>query len=220
MLDPIRLPTRAIRDQGDDVNCCTSCALAACLEATRQDYPELSPVFHYYVSRRDWRVDRGLTMGAVFSGRIRNGICTQDLHDPPYSKEGIRVAPSGHARDDGRARRAKRDRLERFPHYPLRSSRLEWELREALDRGHAVLLGFRLDARYADLGSGADRWEARGPATGAVGHAAAVIGYEDAAGAFVIQDSRGPAFGRGGQWYLPYSATRSSLLLEAYEIAG
>ena len=93
-------------------------------------------------------------------------------------------------------------------------------MRAALDRGHGVLLGIRLDGRYSDLLGGANRWDARGPAMGGAGHAVAVIGYSDRVQAFVIQDSRGTDFGQGGQWYLPYSATRSNLILEAIEIGG
>ena len=45
-----------------------------------------------------------------------------------------------------------------------------------------------------------------------------MIGYDDVVGAFVVQDSRGPDFGRGGQWYLLYAAVRSAMLTEAFEI--
>jgi hypothetical protein len=43
-------------------------------------------------------------------------------------------------------------------------------------------------------------------------HAVAILGTSAARSAFVVQDSRGSAFGAGGQWYLPYRHADSSAI--------
>ena len=52
MKQDVRLPPRReppVWEQSD-VECCTSCALTACLEAKHPDYEKLSPIFHYHKS--------------------------------------------------------------------------------------------------------------------------------------------------------------------------
>ena len=46
MSDSTQLSPRKIWQQ-QDVECCTSCAIATCLEALHREYDVLSPIFHY-----------------------------------------------------------------------------------------------------------------------------------------------------------------------------
>jgi len=44
------------------------------------------------------------------------------------------------------------------------------------------------------------------------------LGTSESNAAFIVQDSRGPTFGRGGQWYLKYDMTIGSAIDAAYTL--
>ena len=213
----VSLPARRIWDQGASVNCCTSCALAASLEALHPDYRALSPVFHYYLSRPGHVGNRGLTEGQALSGAMRFGLCLQSLHPQPIVLSALNVRPSSRATSDGR-RRALR-RAGRRLYRRLGSSDRVGLWRRALDLGHPLFLVIHLDSSYDALErGGAAEWIPSGSVAAGRMHAVAALGYEDSARRFVVQDSRGPAFGLGGQWYLPYRNCVSNSIEAAYEI--
>jgi hypothetical protein len=215
----VKLPARAIRDQGLEVNCCTSCALTACLEALRRDFPELSPLFHFRMSGSHAGTS-GLTEAAALgTGRV-HGFCLQSLYPAPLSNRGLTLAVSRQAIADGRTRRLadrQNNRLWRVAGAPDRV--LSWK--SALNRGHPIFLGIATDAPYDSLRtSGITSWVPSTAPPGSPGnHAVAILGYDDASAHFIIQDSRGRSFALGGQWFLSYrDATRSNRITASYEI--
>lgn len=215
----VKLPCRVIRDQGRTVNCCTSCALSACLEAARPDLPELSPMFHYRQSGGR-SGSRGLTEEAALAGAGSHGFCLQSLHPVEISDHGLSTPVSQEAIDDGRTRRL-RDRSGRPLWRPAGSPDRVSSWRSALDRGHPVFLTIATDHAYWNLGSSnLSTWEPTTEAPGTAGdHAVAILGYDDARGHFIVQDSRGTSFGAGGQWFLPYAAAqRSNRITASYAI--
>lgn len=215
----VELPARAIRDQGPEVNCCTSCALSACVEGLRTEVPELSPLFHYRMS--GGRVGaRGLTADAALAGGRIHGFCLQSLHPPAITGQGLSIPASQLAIDDATKRRLRNRQghpLWRASGFPDRVH--SW--RSALNRRHPVFLAIATDSPYWDLGSpGVTTWvPSTAPPGGDGDHAVAVLGYDDDARQFIVQDSRGSSFGAGGQWFLSYrDAARSNRITESYEI--
>ena len=211
------LPAGAVRDQGGEVNSCLSCALAAGVEAAKPDSPILSALFHYYWSRPGQSGVAGLTMLQGFAGAERRGFCFRELYDPSPSRSGLRSRPDGRAISDGRLRRfLRRGGRRAYVHLPD-SSRVDgW--RRALARRHPVVAGLLLDESYWEMRDGDPVWKATGPRKGSQAHAVAVLGFDDRAEHFVVQDSRGESFADGGQWYLRYRVCPSPLIEEAWAL--
>lgn len=217
----IKLPARAIRDQGGTVNCCTSCALSACLEALHPDFPELSPMFHFRMSGGQVG-SRGLTEEAALIGAWRDGFCSQSLHRVEISEQGLTAQVSSTAIDDGRKRRLRNPRgrpLWRATGAPDRVHR--WK--RSLDDGLPVFLIIATDPGYWQLATpSVSAWEpATAPPRASGDHAVAVLGYDDDRGHFIVQDSRGSGFGVGGQWFLSYpTAQRTNRITASYAIGA
>ena len=215
--DDIKMRTRERVWEQQDVECCTSCAIAACLEAMYRSYDVLSPIFHYYKSgaspKSGLDPERALVLaedhGLPLYSQHRYGLTREDLKQPPT--------------DDAVAD-AERRRLQRTVYYRQRFERLEnfdrqHHIYTALSRKHSVLLAIWIDDAYWRMkDAGTDVWKPEGPRKGDLGHAVAIIGYESSTDRFVAQDSRGEAFGAGGQWYLHARDCDSSMIVEAWEI--
>jgi hypothetical protein len=91
----------------------------------------------------------------------------------------------------------------------------------ALSAGHPLLLVIYPDSSYRLMENGArDRWTADGDHASMNRHAVTVIGYFRNSASFVIQDSRGPKFGRGGQWLLSERAAASTRHLDTVHEIG
>lgn len=215
------IPARAIRDQHSEVNCCTSCALAACLEGLRPDLAELSPLFHYHLSG-GLAGDRGLTDTAALAGGFVHGFCLQTLHPHPISRIGLATVPTSDAVSDGKKHRLSNQHGQLLWSW-IGTLDPEHSWRRALDSGQPLFLAIAPDTAYARLAdAGVDTWEPTTAPPGQPGtHAVAVLGYDDGPRHFIVQDSRGPGFGAGGQWFLPYDTARSSnRITAAYRIGG
>jgi hypothetical protein len=220
----IELSSQRVRDQGSDVNCCTSCALAACLEALQPDGEALSPLFHYHLSRPGGAGNSGMTDTAALAGAYKYGLCVSRLHPTAHEPEPVTLAaveerPSGAAIDDGRTRwlRGRRPGVKLWRRIRRTDAEREWKL--ALDRKHPVFVGILLEASYRSMkGGAADTWRPQKAFGLLPGHAVALLGYDDAARRFIVQDSRGTSFGRQGRWFLPYESVASNAILDSFEI--
>lgn len=218
-LSTVRLPARRIRDQGPTVNACMSCALAAGLEAWRDDSPELSPLSHYFWSKPGEFFTDGLTLPEAVRGITKRGMATQILHAVPFTADGVSVPPGQEAEADGATRRlvqpgTGRTRLLRLP-----NSDREHTWKKYLRAGRPLLLVIGLNEAYRAMAQGAgDRWSGTG--LGGEPHAVAILGFDDATdvAAFIVQDSRGEAFARKGQWFLPYSEIDSPLIHHVHAV--
>jgi hypothetical protein len=213
----VSLPPRSLRDQGSTVNCCMSCALAACMEALDARTPELSPLSHYFWARRNPHFLGGLRYLEAERAAMENGICTLLLHDPPYDAAGAACEPSSEALRDGATRLlVGRRGLPRLRQMDRSDREARWK--QALRSGFPLLLLFSTSAEYLNLSASNPRWTGAGFAVD--DHAAAILGFNDdeRVQAFIVQDSRGTAFAQQGQWLMPYTELNSPLIRDAYAV--
>jgi hypothetical protein len=217
----VRLPARRFYDQGTRINCCLSCALATCLEARYPSYPALAPLFHYYWARPSRARFDAVTISNAFLASQLRGFCKLVLHDHAFTEQGATMLPTDDAMRDGESRRmgVDPDTGEVLAVWLPSSDPLPWWKR-ALSLGYPILLGIVPDDAYWALRNGLERWRAPGPAAPGAKHAVAVLGYDDAESAFIVQDSRGQEFGRGGQWFFDYDGLDSPLVYAAYGIGA
>lgn len=202
-----------------DIPCCVSCAIAAAAESANPGWEALSPLFHYFVTRT--QVMGGapaqmisLSLEDANSAMQDSGICLNRLHDRAMNADGIAGAPSPTARSDALTRRLRP--ISTLP--PVRRITLlgdqnrvqEWKM--ALLTGKPILAGIDLPAAY---GKSMKRASTEGGRLGP-SHAVAILGYRDSEQAFVVQDSRGPEWFSGGQWWMPYAFAQSGFVYRAY----
>ena len=92
-----------------------------------------------------------------------------------------------------------------------------FEMRAHLAGGRPVLIGMKVDQGFMNLGQSIYQVFA-GPALG--GHAMAVVGYDDARGAYKVINSWGKSWGTAGYGWIAYGVFAPSLniVLEAYVV--
>jgi hypothetical protein len=211
---------RAIQNQRV-VECCVSCALVTAAESARPKWRELSALFHYYLTRVErMGADRSANTRLQVNQAIRvlenSGICRREFHSPAMDLAGLCETPSPDARTD-----AKNQMMP-----PISVSLFEEVSRiERLKDGERVLewkrqlLAQRPIVAVIELfeGYGQAMEMAPWPAVRKGGlHAVTILGYREGKGAFVAQDSRGPEWFLGGQWYMPYAFAQSEFVVESY----
>jgi hypothetical protein len=210
--------TRRILDQGD-IPCCASCAIAAAAESANARWETLSPLFHYFVTRT--QIVGGspgqmadLTLEDANSALQDLGICLNRYHDHAMSGDGIAAAPSTAARADALTRSLPPVSI-LPPVYRIEllgdQNRVQ-EWKKALLTGRPIVAAIDLPAAYGKTMVRAATDGGRlGPS-----HAVAILGYRDSEQAFIVQDSRGPDWFLGGQWWMPYGFAESGFVYRAY----
>lgn len=217
----IRLPgARAILDQ-KEVECCISCAITTCIEVFYPQYEQLSPLFHYYKTAflfegRAPRVNDGMEIDRGFATLMSAGICLFSLHPAQFDATGVAMAPSVDAENDGKKRAMPLDVVTYVSPYeeiPLGRDPVN-SMKDALAGGRPVLAGIHLTTNYRAV-------KLMDPgAPNGLRHAVAILGYSDAEASFIIQDSRGPNWAQGGQWWLPYNILMSpnTIVFQAFAV--
>jgi hypothetical protein len=210
--------SRVIFDQ-KDLPCCVSCALSAAMEVRNPDWPELSPLFHYYVTRYDdlsANSDGFLSISDSLASLSASGICAKSQHSPPFTSAGATTKPTTPAYADGRNRTLGRRGFRRRYSFAAGPSKAAWA-RDQLARNYPIIIGIRLPMAYPD-GFLNRQFEWRDPnmPLSNSGHCVLAIGYNDARQALRIQDSRGPKSFDGGRWWMSYGLLDSSVVQEAY----
>ena len=223
----IRLPARRIWDQGS-VDCCLSCAWASSFEALRPAYPLLSPLFHYYDARVASYENPNLYFNGVefepaLSCVRSSGISSHNSFPNPRSPAepitpGDAVRDPASARTDALQYVLGRDAYGLDLCVSMGSNPEQWI--DALIRQHPILMVIQPDISYEAMKNGGANsiWLANGQRNLGPTHAVVIIGYFDEVKSFVVQDSRGTSFGRGGQWLLPVSHASSKLVESVFEI--
>jgi hypothetical protein len=192
---------RAIANQ-QKLECCVSCALATCLEVLRPSSPRLSPLFHYYMTFAPSvpNPDTGMSLEQGLGTVASTGVSSEILHSVLFDLAGVQTKPSAAAIADGETRRLPFNQsLERPQWVPISlNSDPVNSIKRQLAAGFPILAGIHITTTY-----GANILEVAGTRTNKR-HAVALLGYSDAQTAFIVQDSRGPEFALGGQWWLKY----------------
>lgn len=213
--------SRAVVNQGR-VPCCVSTALAAAMEVLNPSWPELAPLFHYYVTRFDNRgagADGFLFLEDGLTTISREGICLKQFHSKPFTQAGITSEPGPTAYADG-ASRALRNRGV-FPRYSQADgpSKIVW-IREQLNQNCPIILGFQLPEGYpgAFLNPQKQWLDPNIPPRSMLGHCVLVTGYDDARRAIHIQDSRGKDSFDQGRWWMGYLVVESTAVQQVYRL--
>ena len=212
----------AVRDQGE-VPCCVSCAVVVCMEVLDAQHPpqtELSPLFHYYVTRP--RPDRlvDLTIREGLGGAVTQGVCEKALHPFEFNRQDAMQPPSNAAQSDGLSRRlVARDPVTNRPaYYSLPDGNRVPAWVAALSRGMPLIVGFWLTANYWDLSPSRNVLDGSSSDTSDSGHAVAVLGVDEDREMFMVKDSRGAEFADQGHWWLPYRLVETRLVAEAWAV--
>jgi hypothetical protein len=217
--ESIQLFRPALRDQGSNVDCCTSMALATAFEIVDQrdgQSTRLSALHHYYFARRDPRRLGLVTMREALDAGATAGFCSLGLHDVPATAEGALRRPSAAAVADAENRRLlaydansgtagywSLDGLDRA---------LRWKA--ALCEGRPLVVGLWTQSSYwAGFGMMINQSEAHRGA-----HAVCVVGFDDRRAVFVVRDSRGYGFANNGEWDLAYSVVSTGRIIESWII--
>ena len=153
--------------------------------------PLFSPAFVYN------QINRGRDVGARIPEALRliekKGIAP--LADMPYREADFLTRPDSRTR--ARARRFRSHDWRRM------DARDVDELRAALLAGFPVIVAARVDSAFMRVRPG-QVWSDTVSA-GRLGHAVALVGYDDTRGAFKVINSWGPRWGEGGFGWIAYS---------------
>ncbi len=215
-----------IRDQGEVVPCCVSMAVTGALElllARGGRLPELSPMFHYYRARSDPTTLLSLSLLDGLQSAIRDGICSQRLHDQPISPSGASKEPSPEAIADGKKLAGTRYNpatgglIGRFEFFRLADLDRRKSWLATLGSGWPILMGFWQTPGYAAIHAGLPRHGDQLSPRAPVGHAVLVIGHRRRRG-FRIVDSKGRGFANRGTWWLPDHLLETPLIQESWFI--
>jgi hypothetical protein len=200
--------------------CCVSTALTAGMETLTENWPTLSPLFHYHVTRFDWggaNADGFLILSRALTVLDAKGICTEELHHSEYTEEAAARRPSSAAYRDGLTR-LPLPLQSRYTHFSG-ASRVVW-MREQLRRDRPVIIGFVLPMNYpGSLKAPNFEWlYANDPMPSASGHCVVALGYDDSRRTFRVQDSQGERLFRKGCWEMGYSIVDSPIVQEIYSL--
>lgn len=205
------------------VPCCVSCAIAVAMECLDHRTPparQLSPLYHYWRAReRDGKQDNlaHLTLRDGLQSAVDDGIAELKRHDPPFDRDGALTPPSSHADASARQRRlAMFDPITEAPAYFRVSGAGQWL--ESLRRRMPVVAGFWVTSSYRSITPANPVHGPIPPESSTVGHAVAVVGFDEASSAFLIKDSRGTEWGDRGMWWMPASIVDSSLIESAFAL--
>jgi len=223
----VRLPARQLFHQGD-IQACVSCALATCLEAGSPGVQALSARFLFYHVLARWpnAVTVPPSENDTFSRLQSNGISLESLHPGPFARATISATPSPTAIRDGLDRRPRQDARGNNPWRSLSTGHLsESRWKAALHRGKPVLLIIRQNESYLNLNNAGrpqaaivDTWVSTAGGSAGRLHAVAILGTDERRRAFIVQDSQGPDFGRGGQWYLLFRDVAGSAIDRSFTL--
>jgi hypothetical protein len=222
----ISLPARAFQQQGG-INACLSCAIATGLESRDPAVPALAAEHHFGVATRGALPRDGVDFHRALDVLATSGIASLRLlrnlpSDPAevvLDARNIKAGYPGNVTTDG-LRRV----LSVLPSSLFRSivivSQFSREIRSFLQQAVPVVIVFRPNNAYRQMSPSErnpplDRWDDPSGPPESIAHAACIIGDFPGERVFVAQDSRGIAFGRGGQWLMPYSMADSGVIVRA-----
>lgn len=208
-----------IRDQGNQVDCCTSMAIANAFEIIdHQDGhgSRLAALFHYFYSRRDPRYLGPVSLRRAFKSAAKYGFCRNQFHDYTVTPTGALRKPTTQAIEDAKSRRlvAYDPNSGAAGYYTLDGRDRVDRWRQVLSTGLPVVMGFWTQSSY---------WLGRGlpvPSAepGQTAHAVCVVGYDDDRQVFNVRDSRGTQFANQGEWDLDYRVAESRQIIESWTL--
>ena len=213
---------RSFPNQGV-VNCCVSCALGCAMEIIHPDWPALSPLFHYYVSRvvnHQGGSSGALTLDDALTTLTQQGICQHSIHNvdqgQAYTDAEAAIQPSTAAFSDAATRTIPFEGF-LFKYVQLNGPSWVTAIRSELQKMRPVAVGFRLPQGYPNgfLDSRFEWTDPTSPAISTTGHCVLVTGYSDTRRALRVRDSQGAGLFDNGGWWMGYSLADNGVIQDA-----
>ncbi len=212
----------------DQTPACVAIAVTTCMEvldAQLGPSVRLSPLYLYWVARTRHDSRPAITFSTAFSATILQGVCSWEKHPYyPNTEANLEVRPDKGAREDA-SRRKIASSVVPYPTFgygnlPTGRSGASQKWKEALAVGMPIAIGIRWTPEYEALSRDNPVYRpAPGQGLGKHGHAVAVIGFDDNDRHFIVKDSQGTGFAKGGFWRMPYEIAETCFVTEAYKVA-
>jgi hypothetical protein len=190
------------------------------MEIMNPKWAQLSPLFHYYVTRFEdggANADGFLYLDNGLVTLTTSGVCVRSLHSVPFTTDGAATKPSPGAYADGQSRAlGKRGGRVRYREVDV-LSRVVW-IREQLKQNCPVIIGVQLPTNYPGsfLNSRSEWLDPDQAPRSATGHCVLVTGYDDTRGALHIQDCAGTHSFASGYWWMGYRVADSTIVQQVY----
>jgi C1A family cysteine protease len=219
-----------IEDQAKEGSCCCNATTSALELMTNRagKWEDLSRQFPYYVVREFEKnlAGEGASLRDVLQLGSTVGYCLES--EWPYLPENENVKP-----DDAAYASAKTRLITRYEAVTLSTIHNNvgyWEqidnLKAALAEGLPVIIAIAVNQTIFDLKGplASQNYQLRDPGTMQVyenigNHAVALVGYDDALGGFIFQNSWGIGWGDNGYGLLKYGVI-GGCILEAWVVRG
>lgn len=202
--------------------CCVSSALSASMEVLNADWPQLAPLFHYYVTRHEWGgADSQGFLNLKTSLKTLNkvGICKYDLHSVAFDEGGSRTKPTPEAYADALTRAFGPIGTSQRFRVADGLSLSVW-IRQQLRQDRAVIIGFQLPVGYPKTFLNSNfEWLNPDVTFAGIGHCVLVCGYDDLRQALCVQDCRGVSEFDNGYWWMGYLVADGPVVQEAYSLS-
>lgn len=199
-----------------EIPCCVAIALTTAMEFVGATGP-LSPLFNYFLSRRDPAVIDDVEIFDAFRSAVLDGVCARSLHSPDFDEPAALATPSSAAVEEALAHRLKPTPLGLASFGRVAIDVTEWKA--TISKSLPVLFGFSMSPEYDAIRNGLTT-ELASPSERGAGHTVLAIGFDDAAEHFIVRDSRGPAVGVAGTWNLPYARISQTFIFESWVVTA
>jgi hypothetical protein len=223
------LPHRILDQQTTE--CCVSCALQGAMESLERAGPDLSPMFHYHVTRRR-------PAGADQQGRLfldegvstleMDGICREADHRSVFDAAGIAAPVSAAAIQNASTRRIATSGFAPKRYIELTGTALSTTVRDHISLRHPVVVMIRLPLGYPDplkfLNSDHEWLDPNATQPSISRHCVLIVGFDDtrgsaaSKGAVKVVDSRGKSSFKHGMWWMGYRVLNSQFALQAFAL--
>jgi len=200
----------------NDIPCCVAIALTTAMQFVGATVP-LSPLFNYFLSRRDPAVIDDVEIFNAFRSASIDGVCARSLHPSNFDEPSALAAPSAEAAVDALTQRLNPTPLGLASFGRVDMDVAEWKA--TIAKSLPVLFGFAMSPEYDAIRNGTTV-ELASPSERGAGHTVLAIGFDDAAGHFIVRDSRGPAIGISGTWNLPYARIGEAFIFESWVVTA
>jgi hypothetical protein len=192
------------------------------MEAANRGWPELAPLFHYYMTRYETQngadANGFLDMQKAKSALEDHGICRETNHRREFVATDAARAPNGVARVDARRQRPRGLNWER----PISGPQWVTSITDELRRDNPVVIRFRMPFGYprSDFLNALGEWKDPAvPGLSTTQHVALCVENNPTKTALRIWDSQGdkPQF-NNGTWWMSYRVANGGAILSAFGI--
>lgn len=214
----LRAYSREVEDQGR-LGSCTANASVSSIENLLLRCgidTDISRLFIYYTSKQlspdTADKDEGCYSRDVFKALMTNGACTEYVY--PYNQDLVNVRPS----DLVYAKAAESVRLLKYERIVRTEPKFYKQMKAALAKGYPVYIGMKVRTPFfrvvGDIQTHTGFYTANNYQQAKIegGHAMCIVGYDDALGYWIVENSWGVEWGDNGFGAIPYGLVDVDIL--------